>query len=274
MITRRHLTLSLAVLPVFAGMFLGILGPHPASAQSYPSRPITIIVPFAAGGPTDAIARILSERMRSSLGQPIIIENVSGADGSIAVGRAVSAAPDGYTISIGNIATHLLNGAIYPLKYDLLKDLEPVSLLVSAPALIIGNSTTPAKDLNELIAWLKANPDKASAGVFATWARLLGVHFQNSTSTRFQLVPYRGAAPAMQDLLAGHINLMFGQAATSLPQLRGGKIRAYAVAAKTRLALAPNVPTVDEAGLPGFYLAVWHGLLDSERHAKRDHREA
>ena len=250
----------IAVTVVAGAAFQGIFDPNPASAQSYPSRPITMIVPFAAGGPTDTIARILSERMRSSLGQPVIIENVSGADGSIAVGRAVSAVPDGHTISIGNIATHLLNGEIYPLKYDLLKDLEPIALLVTAPALIVGNVAMPTKNLNELIAWLKTNPEKASAGVFATWARLLGVHFQNSTGTRFQLVPYRGAAPAMQDLLAGHINLMFDQAANSLPQLRGDKIRAYAVAAKTRLSLAPNVPTVDEAGLPGFHLAVWHGL--------------
>lgn len=229
-------------------------------AQTYPSRPITIVVPFAAGGPTDTIARIVAERMRVKLGQPVIIENVAGADGSIAVGRVVRAAADGHTISIGNMATHVLNGAVYPLQYDLLSDLEPIALLVSAPALIVANKSLPANDLKELIAWLKANPDKGSAGVFAVWARLFGVHLQNSTGTQFQLVAYRGAGPAMQDLVAGHINLMFDQAANSLPQLQGGTIKAYAVAAKTRLQLAPDVPTVDEAGLPGFYLSIWHGL--------------
>ena len=231
-----------------------------ATAQAYPARPITVIVPFAAGGPTDTITRIVIERMRISLGQPLVIENVTGAEGSIAVGRAARVAPDGYTISIGNIATHVLNGAAYSLRYDLLNDFESISLLTSAPALIVANNGVPARDLKELIAWLKANQDKASAATFTTWARLLGAHFQNITGTRFQIVPYRGAAPAMQDLIAGHIQLMFDQAGNSLPQLRGGKIRAFAVAAKTRLALAPDIPTTDEAGLPGFYLSVWHGL--------------
>jgi tripartite-type tricarboxylate transporter receptor subunit TctC len=231
-----------------------------ARAQTYPTRPITMVVPFAAGGPTDTIARIVTERMRASLGQPIVIENVTGADGSIAVGRTARAAPDGYTIGIGNIATNVLNGAAYSLRYDLLNDFEPISLLTSAPALIVANNAVPARDLGELIAWLKANPDKTSVGSFATWARLLGAHFQTSTGTRFQIVPYRGAAPAMQDLIAGHTQLMFDQAGNTLPQLRAGKIKAYAVAAKTRLVLAPDIPTVDEAGLSGFYLSVWHGL--------------
>lgn len=237
---------------------------NPAVAQDYPSRPVTMIVPFAAGGPTDTIGRIVADKMGAALGQPVIIENVAGADGSIAVGKAAAAAGDGYTISIGNVATHVLNGAIYPLKYDLLKDLEPIALLVSAPALIVGKKTLPPNDLKELIAWLKANEDRASVGVFATWGRLLGAHFQKSTTTRLLMVPYRGAAPAMQDLIGGPINLMFDQAANSLPQLSSGKIKAYAVASKTRLALAPDVPTVDEAGLPGFHFAVWHGLWASK----------
>jgi tripartite-type tricarboxylate transporter receptor subunit TctC len=254
MITKRNLTLTLAALA------FGLNAIGSATAQPYPNRPITAIVPFAPGGPTDTIARIVTQRMRESLGQPIIIENVAGADGSIGVGRAVRAAPDGYTVSIGNMATHVLNGAAYSLRYDLLNDFESISLLTSAPALIVANNAVPAKDLNELIVWLKANQDKTSAGTFAIWARLFGVYFQNSTGTRIQFVPYRGAAPAMQDLIAGHINLMFTQAANSLPQLHGGNIKAYAVASKTRLALAPDIPTMDEAGLPGFYLSVWHGL--------------
>jgi tripartite-type tricarboxylate transporter receptor subunit TctC len=231
-----------------------------AAAQAYPTRPITLIVPFAAGGPTDTIARIVTERMRISLGQPIVIENVSGADGNIAVGRAVRAAPDGYTISIGNMATHVLNGAFYSLRYDLLNDFESISLLASAPALIVANNGVPARNLTELIAWLRANQDKAAVGTFATWARLLAVGFQNITGARFQIVPYRGAAPAMQDLIAGQIQLMFDQAANSLPQLRAGKIKAFAVAAKKRLALAPDIPTTDEAGLSDFHLSVWQAL--------------
>jgi tripartite-type tricarboxylate transporter receptor subunit TctC len=231
-----------------------------AWAQDYPSRPITVIVPFAAGGPTDTITRIVTQQMRVSLGQPVIIENVGGADGSIAVGRAARSAHDGYTLSIGNMATHVLNGAAYSLTYDLLNDFEPISVVATAPALIVSNNAVPAKNLQELIAWLKANPDKASAGTFAVWARLFAAYFQNVTDTRFQVVPYRGAAPAMQDLIAGNINLMFDQAAGALPQLRNASIRAYAVAARVRLALAPAIPTTDEAGLPGFYLSIWHGL--------------
>jgi tripartite-type tricarboxylate transporter receptor subunit TctC len=231
-----------------------------ARAQVYPSRPITLIVPFAAGGPTDAIARIVTEGMRASLGQPIIIENVGGADGSIAVGRAARAAPDGYTISIGNVATHVLNAAAYSLSYDLLNDLEAISRLTDAPAFIDTKLSLPAKDLKDLIAWLKANPDKASAGVFATWSRLFGAYFQSRTGTHIQFVPYRGAAPAMQDLVAEQIDLMFDQAGNTLAQLRNNKIRALAVAATKRLALAPDIPTMDEAGVPGFTLSVWHGM--------------
>ena len=231
-----------------------------ARAQTYPSRPITLIVPFAAGGPTDTIARIVTEGMRASLGQPIIIENVGGADGSIAVGRAARAAPDGYTISIGNVATHVLNAAAYSLSYDLLNDLEAISRLTDAPAFIDTRLSLPVKDLKDLIAWLKANPDKASAGVFATWSRLFGAYFQSSTGTRIQFVPYRGAAPAMQDLVAGQIDLMFDQAGNTLAQLRNNKIKALAVAATKRHALAPDIPTMDEAGVPGFTLSVWHGM--------------
>jgi tripartite-type tricarboxylate transporter receptor subunit TctC len=251
---------GLALSTTVASAIMTVAALTTSSAQTYPSRPVRMVVPFAAGGPTDAIARIIAQRMRAPLGQPVIIENVAGADGSTAVGRVIRSAADGYTISIGNIATHVLNGEFYALDYDLLNDLEPIALVVSAPALIVTNKSVPADDLRGLIGWLKANPTTGSAGVFATWSRVFGVHLQNSTGTAFQLVPYRGAAPAMLDLIAGHINIMFDQAGDALPHLRGADIKAFAVAAKARLQLAPDVPTVDEAGLPGFYLSIWHGL--------------
>jgi tripartite-type tricarboxylate transporter receptor subunit TctC len=233
-----------------------------AWAQTYPSRPITMIVPFPAGGPTDTVGRIVAERMRVSLGQPIIIENVTGAGGTIGVGRVARAVPDGYTLSIGFLGTHVLNGAIYALQYDVLKDFEPVALLASNPQLIVAKNATPAKSLNELIGWLKANPGKASQGTAGVGspAHVSGAYFQKETGTRFQFVPYRGAAPAMQDLIAGQIDLMFDQALNSLPHVRGGKIKAYAVTANAHLASAPEIPTVDEAGLPGFYISIWSGM--------------
>ena len=231
-----------------------------ASAQTYPVRPVTLVVPFAAGGPTDAITRIVAERMRVLLGQTIIIENVTGADGSIGVGRVARAAPDGYTLSIGQWSTHVLNGAAYALTYDLLRDFEPVALIATNPEIIVSNTAVPAKDLHELIAWLKPNPGKVSVGIASMSHRIAAVYFQNNTSARFLFVPYRGAGPAMQDLVAHQIDMMFDQAANSLPQLRNGTIKAYAVTAKDRLASAPDVPTVDEAGLPGFYIAVWTAL--------------
>jgi tripartite-type tricarboxylate transporter receptor subunit TctC len=231
-----------------------------AWAQNYPARPITMNVPFAAGGPTDTIARIVSERMRVSLGQAVIIENVTGADGTIGVGRVARAAADGYTIGIGHWATHVLNGAAYSLQYDVVKDFEPVSLLATNPLLIVTNKAVPAKDLKELIVWLKANQEKASVGTGSMVHRVSGVYFQNNTGIQLLFVPYRGAAPATQDMIAGQITLMFDQAANSLPHVRAGTTKAYAVTAKTRLASAPAIPTVDEAGLPGFYISVWHAL--------------
>jgi tripartite-type tricarboxylate transporter receptor subunit TctC len=233
-----------------------------AAAQVYPSRPITMVVPFAAGGPTDTIGRIMVERMRVSLSQPVIIENVTGAAGSIGVGRVARATPDGYTIVIGQWGTHVVNGATYSLQYDLLKDFEPISLIASTPSLIVSKNVVPAADLKELIAWLKANPDMASqgSGGVGSAAHIQGIFFQKETGTRFQHVPYRGAGPAMQDLLAGQIDLMIDQVPNSLPHARAGKIRAYAVTAKTRVALGPDIPTADEAGLPGFHISVWHAL--------------
>ena len=237
-----------------------------ASAQSYPTRPISLIVPHPAGGPTDTIARIMAERMTRTLGQTLVVENISGAGGSIAVSRVARAAPDGYTIGIGHLGTHVVNGAIYRLQYDLLKDLEPVAMIASNPQLIVTKNAVPARDLRELVAWVKANQDKVTAGTggLGTPAHVSGVYFQNTIGTQFQIVHYRGAAPAMQDLIAGHIDLIFDQAANSLPQVRAGKIRAYAVTSRTRLPAAPDIPTVDEAGLPGLYMAVWHAIWASK----------
>ena len=231
-----------------------------ASAQTYPARPITMIVPFAAGGPTDRIARIVAEGMRPTLGQPIVIEDVSGASGTIGVGRAVRAAPDGYTLSAGMWATHVLNGAVFALPYDLLTDLEPIALLTSNPQLIVARNGVPANNLKELIAWLKANPGKASQGTAGAGTRVAGAFFQTLSGTTFAFVPYRGSAPAMQDLIGGQIDLMFDQVSNSLAQVRAGNIKGFAVTAKTRLALAPEIPSVDEAGLPGFYTSLWNAI--------------
>ena len=233
-----------------------------ALAQSYPSRPITIIVPFAPGGPTDTIARIMAERMKLSLGQPVVIENVGGAGGSIGVGRAVRAPPDGYTISIGNSSSHVFNGAIYALPYDLLQDFEPVALLSSQPLLIVARGTMPANNLSEFIAWIKANPDVASQGTpgAGTAAHVMGVFFQRETGTHFQFVPYRGTGPAMQDLIGNQIDFMIDTPTNSLPHVRAHAIRAYAVTAPRRLDSAPEIPTVDEAGLPGFHFSFWQAF--------------
>jgi len=233
-----------------------------AAAQSFPSRPIVMIVPFAAGGPVDTIARIVAAPMGRTLGQTVLVENVVGAAGTIAVGRVARAAPDGYTLSIGHWSTHVVNGAVYPLQYDLLRDLAPVAMLASNPLLIVSNPTVPASSLRELIAWLKRNPEKASAGTagVGSASHMGGVYFQSFTGTRFQFVPYRGTGPAMQDLIGGRIDLMFDQASNSIPQVRAGKIRAYAVTAKARLASAPDIPTVDEAGLASMYVSIWYGL--------------
>jgi tripartite-type tricarboxylate transporter receptor subunit TctC len=232
------------------------------NAQTYPSKPITIVVPFAAGGPSDALARILGDRMKTSLGQSFVIENVTGAGGSIGVGRAVRAPADGYTISFGHLGTHVANQAIYPLQYDMLTDLDPVVLLPSNPMVIVSRNSLPAKSLQELLAWLKANPDKASAGTAGagSGAHIAGVYMQNLTGLRLQFVPYRGTAPALTDLVAGQIDIIVDQASNSMQQIRTGNIRAYAITDRKRLSAAPDIPTVDEAGLPGFYMTLWNGL--------------
>jgi len=236
--------------------------PDIAGAQNYPARPITMIVPFPAGGATDTLGRLLGEHMRGILGQPIVIENVAGAAGSIGVGRAVRAAPDGYTLSLGTSTTHVLIGALYALPFDLLKDLEPVAFIASEPLLIVAKKNMPATDLKDLIAWLRANPGKASAGIAGVGAtgHVTGIAFQQETGTRFQFVPYRGNGPAMQDLIAGQIDLMIEPSSNFLAQVRDGNLKACAITAKTRLAAAPDIPTVDEAGLPGFHASLWYGL--------------
>jgi tripartite-type tricarboxylate transporter receptor subunit TctC len=231
----------------------------PSSAQSFPSRPITLVVPFPAGGPLDTGARVMGERMRVTLGQPVIVENVAGASGSIGVGRVARAAPDGYTLVVGGTPTHVMNGAVMTLPYDVIDDFAPIALTTNAPSLIAGKKALRANTLKELIAWLKANPDKASQGTggVGTTSHIAGMFFQQSTGTRFTLVPYRGAGPAVQDLVAGQIDLMIDPASNTMSYVRSGTIKAFAVTAKTRMTPIPDVPTVDEAGMPGFHVLNW-----------------
>ena len=234
----------------------------PALAQTFPARTVTIIVPFAVGGPTDTIARIMAERMSKALGQQVVVENVTGAGGSIAVNRVARSTPDGHTVGIGHIGTHVIVEAIQPVQFDVLKDLDPVGMLCTNPQLLIAKMSTPANNLQEYIQYVKANASKVTAGTggAGTPAHLSAVYFQQKTGANFEIVHYRGAAPATQDVVAGHIDMNFDQAANSIPQYKAGKVKAFAVTAPKRLAAAPDVPTVDEAGLPGFYMAVWHGL--------------
>src|SRR3954462_3702126 len=233
-----------------------------ARADNFPSHPITIVVPYAAGGPSDAMARILAERMKLRLGETILVENVTGAGGSIGVGRAVRSAPDGYTISFGHLGTHVANGAIYKLGFDLVADLEPVALLPSNPMIVVSKNAVPAKTLGELLAWLKARPTPASAGTAGagSGSHIAGLYFENISGTKLQFVPYRGTAPALNDLVAGQIDIIVDQTSNSIGQVRAGNIRAYAVTAEKRLPSAPEIPTTDEAGLPGFHMTLWSGM--------------
>jgi tripartite-type tricarboxylate transporter receptor subunit TctC len=239
-----------------------VAGVGGAAAQTFPSRPVTIIAPFPAGGPSDTIGRILSEPMRLSLGQPVVIENVAGAGGNLGTGRVARAAPDGYTLGIGQWSTHVVNAVTYNLPYHVLNDFEPVALLTDTPQLIIARKEFPARDVKELIAWLKANPDQATAATVgaAGGAQVSAIYFQQTTGTRFRFVPYRGGAPAMQDLVSGQVDMMLDQAANALGQVRGGAIKAYAVMAKSRWWALPDVPSIDESGVSGLYVAYWHGL--------------
>jgi tripartite-type tricarboxylate transporter receptor subunit TctC len=238
----------------------------PTSAQAprpYPTRPITLIVPYGAGGPLDTLTRIVSERMRASLGQPILIDNITGASGAIGVGRAVRADPDGYTVSVGNWATHVVNGATLTLQYDLLRDLAPVALLSSNPYVMLARNSLPARNLQELISLLRSNPEKFTVGTAGRGSgqHVNGIYFQSVTGTALRFVPYRaGSSEIVKDLVGEHIDLTFDQAISALPYVRNGQIKAYAVTANARLTVAPDIPTVDEAGAPGMYISTWSGL--------------
>ncbi len=255
-------TIVLASLALAAAL----VGSGNAIAQEYPSRPVTLVVPYPPGGTSDVIARIIAERMRAPLGQPVVIDNVGGAAGSIGVGRVARTAPDGYTFVLGSLNTHVINAAIQTLSYDVLNDFEPIGLLSASSGLIVAKQAMPADDLLGLVAWLKANPDKASWGTQGVGgpSHVGGVLFQRLTGTSYQFVPYRGNAAAMQDLVAGQIDMMLCPPDVALPQVRAGRIKAYAVAAEHRLVLAPEIPSVDEAGVPGFHSTVWAALWTSK----------
>jgi tripartite-type tricarboxylate transporter receptor subunit TctC len=233
-----------------------------AWGQPYPHRPVTITVPFAAGGPTDTLARIMAERMSKSLGQPIVVENTVGAGGTIAVAKTIRAAPDGYSVGIGHVGTHVIAPAVQQVTTDYLAELEPVGMMATNPQVIVTNPSVPAKDLRELVAWVKASADPVSSGTGGpgTPSHISAVYFGNTVGKPLNIIHYKGSGPALQDVMAGHVVMTFDQAATALPQIRAGRIRAYAVTQKTRLGSAPEIPTTDEAGLPGFYMSIWHAF--------------
>ena len=237
-----------------------LLAASSAAAQSYPTKPLTIVVPFSAGGPTDTLARIMGERMRKSLGQPILVDNTTGAGGSIGVAKVVRAPPDGHMVSLGHWGTHVVNGAYYNLNYNLLTDLEPVAMVATNPQVIISKPSVPASNLKELVAWCNANQGKvlmATGGVGGA-SHMAAIYFQNMIGGKFQYVPYRGGAPALQALFTGESDLYVTQVSNIAAHIKAGKLRAYAVTAKTRQSAAPEIPTVDEAGLPGLHTSVWH----------------
>jgi tripartite-type tricarboxylate transporter receptor subunit TctC len=253
---RRNL-LAASALVVLSGLV-------PAAAQTYPDRPVTFIVPYGAGGPLDAVARIITERMRVPLKQSTVIENVTGASGTVGVGRAVRAAPDGYTVCVGNWPTHVVNGAMFDLTYDLVEDFEPVALLTSNPYVMLVRKDLPAKNIAEMIAFLKANPGGLTLGTAGPGSgqNIGGIYFQNITGTKLRVVPYRaGASDIIKDIMGGHIDMTFEQAISALPSIRGKIVKAFAVTSSTRLAALPDVPTVDEAGAPGVHMSAWTGLF-------------
>jgi tripartite-type tricarboxylate transporter receptor subunit TctC len=254
----RKLSLTYTALALVVG--LGITG---ASAQSYPTRPISVVVPFPPGGQVDTVSRLLIDGMRASLGQPLIVENAGGASGTIGTGRAVRATPDGYTVVMGNWTSHVGGPAMYAVNYDILNDLEPVSMLLIAPTVIVGRQALPPNTLQELVAWLKTNGDKATAATVGAGSpgHVSGIHFQNVTGTRFQFVPYRGGGPANQDLVGGQVDLRIGaEASQMLPHIRSGRTKGYAVLSSRRWAALPDLPTADEAGVSGIHISVWTGL--------------
>ena len=247
---------------VVVAFVLALAGSVSAQAQPFPSKPVTILVPFAAGGITDIVARVVGERMKSSLSQTVVIENVGGAGGTIAVSRLHRSPPDGYTLVVGQWTSHVGGSVMYSLPFDFVDDFQPISMLSIGPLWIIGNKDLPPKDIKELISWLKANPTRGASGTTGVGG---GIHmclsyFQDNTSTKFPLVPYRGAAPIMTDLLAGQIDLSCPEAGQTLPQFRAGSIKAFAVLQNKRWFAAPDVPTIDEAGVPGLHFPFWHGM--------------
>jgi tripartite-type tricarboxylate transporter receptor subunit TctC len=244
---------------VLAALSAGIVA---ASAQTYPSRPITMIVGFPPGGPTDTLARIVADGMKDSLGQPIVIQNISGAGGTIGTATVVHANPDGYTIGLGNWTSHVGSPAIYPLQYDVVKDLEPVAFLAAAPLWILGKNDLPPRSAAELIAWLKSNPKPSTFGTVGagSGAHMCGFFFAQKTGAKFQYVPYRGAGPAMQDLMAGQIDFSCLDGSSTLANVQAGRMRAYAVMGETRWNKSPQTPTMVESGVPGLTVSFWHGL--------------
>ena len=239
---------------------IGCLGS--ASADNFPSRPITLVVPLSVGGSTDVIGRLMAEGMRKALNQTIIVENISGAGGTIGVGHVVHAPPDGYTMLIGQWGTNVATGAIYNLNFDLLKDLDPVGLIATQPFLIVARSSMPANNLRELIAWIKANPDKATEGNsgIGSPSHVSGILFQKAINSPIQMIPYRGAGESTQAIVSGQIDVLLNTPAVSMAQLKAGQVKVFAVTAKRRLTIAADIPTTDEAGLPGFYFTFWHAF--------------
>jgi tripartite-type tricarboxylate transporter receptor subunit TctC len=250
----RNLILAASMALLFSG--------GDGRADNFPSRPVTILVPFAAGGPSDALTRIVAQRMRTTLGEALLVENATGAGGSLGIGRLARATPDGYTIGFGNLGTHVANGVIYKLGYDLVTDFEPIVLLPSNPMVIVSKNAVPAKSLEELLAWLKARPAPVTAGTAGagSGSHIAGLYFENVAGIKLQYVPYRGTALAMNDLVAGQIDLIIDQISNSISQVRAGTIRAYAVTGDKRAETASDVPTTDEAGLSGFHMTLWSGL--------------
>jgi tripartite-type tricarboxylate transporter receptor subunit TctC len=237
-----------------------LAGASVVSAEEFPSRPVTMLVPFAAGGPTDTIARVIADRMGKSLGQAVVIENLTGAGGTIAAGRVARAAADGYTLDLATWSTHVVTPVIYKLQYDVFRDFDPVVWLTRTPLMLVSRKDIPANNLKELVAWLKAKPDPVLLGSAGGTDQVAGYLLQQQTGATMQVVPYRGLAPAMQDIIAGRIDILFDQPSDAVPQIKSGTIKGYAVTAENHASVAPDIPTVDEAGLPGLHLTPWHSL--------------
>jgi len=229
---------------VVAGSMVAV---EPTTAQSFPTKPLSLVVSYSAGGPTDTLARIIAERLRRSLGQTVVVENIVGASGTVGTGRVARATPDGYQIILGHWGTHVVNGAVLTLSYDVQRDFEPVAMIATNPMILVTRNSMPAANLTDLVAWLKGNSAKATYGTsgVGSASHVSGVYFQNLTGTKIEAIAYKGGAPAMVDVMGGQIDLMFDQAASSVPLLRSGKVKAYAVTDKVRLAAAPDIPTVD-----------------------------